>query len=244
MSRLKNLPEPRVPSALDPTKAQGRGRESPPHASRVLRIVEVLQERIASQQLRGGERLHEQALATEFGTSRTVIREVLGSLEQRSLVQRIPNRGAYVKGLGEKEVLEIFEIREWLEALLTLRATQNAPDGHWARFIALFEGPLAASIQAGDLTAYNDALEDLRLETARIADNEIANGFIYQVLDRARVIKIRVTLLPGRAEAGRLLHLKMLGCMAGRDGEGAQRYKREIISSARDLFVKYKALIL
>ncbi|WP_370211275.1 GntR family transcriptional regulator [Roseovarius sp.] len=212
--------------------------------TKVWRIAEDLQERIASQQLRAGERLQEQALATEFDTSRTVIREVLGSLEQRSLVQRIPNRGAFVKRLEEKEVLDIFEIREWLEALLTVRATEKAPDGHWQRFIDQFETPLLESINEGNIAFYNDALEELRLETARIADNEIANSFIYQVLDRARIIKIRVTLLPGRAETGRLLHLKMLHCMADRDAEGAQRHKREIISSARDLFVKYKALIL
>lgn len=212
--------------------------------SKVCRIADILQEQIASQQLRAGQRLQEQALATEFDTSRTVIREVLGSLEQRSLVERIPNRGAIVKGLEEKEVLDIFEIREWLEGLLTFRATEKAPEGHWQRFIDMFEKPLLDSNGAGDIASYNDALEELRLETARIADNEIANSFIYQVLDRARLIKVRVTLLPGRAEAGRLLHLKMLHCMAERDCDGAERYKREIISSARDLFVKYKALIL
>lgn len=244
MSRMKSLEEARPSGAIVKARGPIRGLERQPTATRVWRITEILQERIASQQLRAGERLQEQALATEFGTSRTVIREVLGSLEQRSLVQRVPNRGAFVKGLGEKEVLEIFEIREWLEALLTVRATQKAPDGHWQSFIAQFEGPLATSIAAGDITLYNDALEEVRLETARIADNEIANSFIYQVLDRARVIKIRITLLPGRAEAGRLLHLKMLRCMAARDEEGAQLCKREIITSARDLFVKYKALIL
>ena len=226
------------------TSPAARGAAGKNGSSRVLRITEVLQERIASQELRAGTRLHEESLAEEFGTSRTVIREVLGWLEQRSLVERVPNRGAFVKGLSEKEVLEIFDIREWLEALLTVKATQKAPDEHWQRFIQAFGEPLREQIAAGELDAYNNLLDELRLETASIADNEIANSFIYKVLDRARVVKIRVTLLPGRAERGRELHLEMLHCMANRDAEGAERYKREIISSARDLFLKYKPLIL
>jgi len=213
-------------------------------ASRVFRITEVLQERIISQQLLAGARLHEEALAEEFGTSRTVIREVLGWLEQRSLVERIPNRGAFVKGLSEKEVLEIFDIREWLEALLTVKATEKAPEGHWQRFIDAFGEPLREQIVVEEFGSYNTTLEELRLETAAIANNAIANSFIYQVLDRARIVKNRIILLPGRAERGRELHLKMLHCMATRDTKGAEQYKREIITSARDLFLKYKPLML
>lgn len=221
-----------------------RGEPGKSGASQVFRITEVLQEKIASQDLRAGARLHEQALAEEFGTSRTVIREVLGWLEQRSLVERVPNRGAFVKGLSEKEVLEIFDIREWLESLLTVKATEKAPDGHWQRFLDGFGDPLREQITAERIDVYNAKLEELRQETARVADNEIANSFIHHVLDRARVIKIRITLLPGRAERGRELHLQMLRCMAARDAEGAERFKRDIISSARELFRKYKPLIL
>lgn len=188
--------------------------------------------------------MHEQTLAKEFNTSRTVIREVLGALAQRGLVDRIPNHGAFVKGLNEKEVLEIFDIREWLEAFLTVKATENAPDKHWQRFISDFGELSRENIAEDNIGSYNALLEELRLETVTVAGNEIAKSFIYQVLDRARVIKTRVTLLPGRAEKGRALHLKMLECMAARDAEGAQQYKREIIISARLLFVKYKTLIL
>ena len=208
------------------------------------RITEILQERIADQKLHAGVRLHEQSLAEEFDTSRTVIREVLTALTQQGLVDRVPNRGAFVKGLSEKEILDIFDIREWLEAFLTFKAAENAPDGHWQRFIDQFGAPMRDSIASENIEPYNNLLEELRVETAVVAENEIANSFLYQVLDRARVIQKRITLLPGRAEKGREMHLSMLKCMAARDSEGAQQHKREIVTSARILFIKYKALIL
>ncbi|WP_091131610.1 GntR family transcriptional regulator [Microvirga guangxiensis] len=212
--------------------------------STATRVAEVLQEQIASQQLPPGSRLQEAQLAAEFGSSRTIIREALNTLEQRGLVLRIPNRGSIVKRLEEKEVHEIFEIREALEGLATYKATLLAPEGAWRPFIDEFEGPLKERIADGDIDAYNDALERLRAKTIQLSDNDIGKHFLNQILDRARVIKIRVTLLPGRAEFGREMHLRMLRSMEDRDAEGAQRCKREIIRTAKELFGKYKSLIL
>jgi len=216
----------------------------PPSVSRTGRVVNVLQERIANQEISPGARLQEAELASEFSASRTVIREALSSLEQRGLVLRIPNRGAVVKKLEAKEVHEIFEIREWLEAMLTYQATINAPEGHWKPFIEEFVRDLKDKIEDGNIESYNETLERLRSETVRLSQNKTAGQFIGLILDRARMIKTRITLLPGRAEAGRKMHVDMLICMDKRDPEGAQRIKREIIRSAREAFHKYQSLVI
>ncbi|SDH11278.1 GntR family transcriptional regulator [Pelagibacterium luteolum] len=213
-------------------------------ATKSGQIAELLQERIASQIIGQGTRLQEAELAAEFSSSRTVIREALGSLEQRGLITRIPNRGAIVKKLEVDEVEEIFEVREWLEAMLTYRATLNAPDGHWQAFHGIFDFELKNRIASGDIKSYNDCLEQLRTETLIQSRNKIAVQYVNLILDRARVIKNRITLLPGRAEAGRQMHVRMLEFMNERDAEGAQAVKREIIRSARALFQKYRSLIL
>lgn len=212
--------------------------------SRTGQVVKVLQERIANQVLSPGARLQEAELAAEFSASRTVIREALSSLEQRGLVLRIPNRGAVVKKLEAKEVDEIFEIREWLEAMLTYQATINAPEGHWKGFIEEFSTVLATRIANGEIGAYNETLERLRSETVRLSQNKTAGQFIGLILERARRIQTRITLLPGRAETGRKMHVDMLVCMDKRDPEGAQKIKREIIRSARDAFHKYQSFVI
>src|ERR1700748_2542078 len=63
------------------------------------------------------ERLIEQDLCDLFDTHRGDVRSALFELEKKGLVERIPNRGAMVRGLTPSEVLEIYAVREELEVM-------------------------------------------------------------------------------------------------------------------------------
>ena len=56
---------------------------------------------------------------------RARIREAFSALEQRGLVERIPNRGAVVTRLDLSQVFHIYDLREVLEGLCARLATQN-----------------------------------------------------------------------------------------------------------------------
>ena len=63
------------------------------------------------------ERLIEQELSDIFRTHRGDVRLALFELEKKGLVERIPNRGATVRGLTPLEVKEIYAVREELEVM-------------------------------------------------------------------------------------------------------------------------------
>ena len=63
------------------------------------------------------ERLIEQDLCDLFRTHRGDVRLALFELEKKGLVERIPNRGAMVRGLTPIEVKEIYAVREELEVM-------------------------------------------------------------------------------------------------------------------------------
>jgi DNA-binding GntR family transcriptional regulator len=63
------------------------------------------------------ERLIEQDLCDLFQTHRGDVRLALFELEKKGLVERIPNRGAMVRGLTPFEVKEIYAVREELEVM-------------------------------------------------------------------------------------------------------------------------------
>jgi DNA-binding GntR family transcriptional regulator len=63
------------------------------------------------------ERLIEQDLSDLFRTHRGDVRLALFELEKQGLVERIPNRGAMVRGLTPLEVREIYAVREELEVM-------------------------------------------------------------------------------------------------------------------------------
>jgi DNA-binding GntR family transcriptional regulator len=79
------------------------------------------------------ERLVEARLASQFGTSRTPIREALHKLELENLVSSIPRVGYVVKGLSEEDVNDICEIRSVIEGLAVKRAISQITEKNLER---------------------------------------------------------------------------------------------------------------
>ncbi|GGC69855.1 GntR family transcriptional regulator [Marinobacter halophilus] len=75
----------------------------------VARHIENL---IAFEQLRSGERIYESAMAKEMDVSHGSIREALLLLEKRHLVQNVPRKGAFVTPLDAFFVRSLYETLE------------------------------------------------------------------------------------------------------------------------------------
>jgi DNA-binding GntR family transcriptional regulator len=82
-----------------------------------LVIARRIEEDIVLGRRQPRERLIEQDLCDLFRTHRGDVRLALFELEKKGLVERIPNRGAMVRGLTPLEVKEIYAVREELEVM-------------------------------------------------------------------------------------------------------------------------------
>ena len=80
-------------------------------------IARKIEEDIVLGRRQPRERLIEQHLCDLFSTHRGDVRLALFELEKKGLIERIPNRGAIVRGLTPAEVREIYAVREELEVL-------------------------------------------------------------------------------------------------------------------------------
>src|SRR6202161_3728085 len=80
-------------------------------------IAKRIEEDIVLGRRQPKERLVEQDLCDLFQTHRGDVRLALFELEKKGLVERIPNRGALVRGLTPLEVKEIYSVREELEVM-------------------------------------------------------------------------------------------------------------------------------
>jgi GntR family transcriptional regulator, gluconate operon transcriptional repressor len=78
-------------------------------------VLDTLRLQIFSGKIPPGTQLVESELADLFGVSRGPIREALIYLEQERLVIREPRRGAFVRGVTEDDVREIYGLRLVLE---------------------------------------------------------------------------------------------------------------------------------
>lgn len=92
------------------------------------RVFHRLREDILSGKYREGDELKEVAIGEELGVSRTPVREAFRQLELEGLIQIIPNKGAYVTGITEKDVKDIYMIRSLLEGLCARWACEHITD--------------------------------------------------------------------------------------------------------------------
>ncbi len=89
------------------------------------RVFHKLREDILSGKYADHEELKEVAIGEELGVSRTPVREAFRQLELEGLIQIIPNKGAYVTGITEKDVKDIYMIRSLLEGLCARWTTEH-----------------------------------------------------------------------------------------------------------------------
>ncbi len=92
-------------------------------------VFDKIRSDILNGKYKRGEELVESSIGKELGISRTPVREAIRQLELEGLVQLVPNKGAFVTGISEKDVRDIYLIRARLEGLAARMAAKNiAPE--------------------------------------------------------------------------------------------------------------------
>jgi len=94
----------------------------------VDRLAAAIHARVLAGDIPTGSRLRQETLATEFGVSRTPVREALRKLQADGLIELEPNRGAVVRGPSGREVREAYEVRAELEGLAAALAASRIRD--------------------------------------------------------------------------------------------------------------------
>jgi DNA-binding GntR family transcriptional regulator len=102
-------------------------------AALVDRLASTLRARVLSGELPTGARLRQETIASEFGVSRTPVREALRKLQASGLVRLELHRGAVVHAPTPREVREAYEVRAELEGLAAQLAATRIRDDELRR---------------------------------------------------------------------------------------------------------------
>lgn len=121
---MPRTPPPPAPALADPRPPLAT------HGSLTHRaageVVDALEEDIVLGRLHPRERLVEDVLIERFDAKRHTVREALAALERMGLVQRVPNRGAFVRELAPIEVENLYAVRELLELEAARRVVERS----------------------------------------------------------------------------------------------------------------------
>ena len=116
-------------------------------------LRESIEEMIATGKLSPGQHLDETELATQYGVSRTPVREALIQLASMGIIVIRPRRGAVVAEIGPQQLVEMFEVMAEFEAMSgRLAARRMSPAEHAAMLAA--HRACSDACEAHDADAY------------------------------------------------------------------------------------------
>ena len=195
------------------------------------RVYQGFYEQVRRGQLAPGTVLLEEALAEQYGVSRTPVREALRRLAQDGIVERRGSR-LIVGQPTQRQVEEIYPIVSVLEGLAARLAAERIDAAELRRLRRLNERMRRASA-AGERSAFVEANQEFHDRITAAA----ANGELAREVARFRTITahLRVALLdlPNRREHSVAQHDDLLAALEAHDAERAEAINREHVETGQ-----------
>lgn len=135
-------------------------------------VRDDVRQRIVTGELQPGQRIVERELAEQLGVSRIPVREAFRMLESEGFVSVLPRRGVVVSHLSQKDVEELFDVREALEVHAAKRATQLASNAELKRLCRIADRGWRAA-ESADARKAAECQEKFHDEMIRLAHNDL-----------------------------------------------------------------------
>jgi len=180
-----------------------------------------------------GESLTEQRLSTELGVSRTPVREALRQLELEGLVRTIPNKGAIVIGISEKDIDDIYTIRMYIEGLAARWCAEHITDEELSELREVVELQEFYVSKSDVLQVWNldSRFHEIIYDTCRSRTLRQTLSNFHHYIQKAREMSYKAE---GRAKLSVQEHRDILEAISSRNPEEAQRLTSKHIENARN----------
>jgi DNA-binding GntR family transcriptional regulator len=193
----------------------------------------LIADAIVRGELKPNARMAEAALAKQFNISRGPLREALRRLEGRGLVVVRPNAGARVVSLSTRDVRELYEIRESLEALACQLATQRVTEDDLDALDALL-AEHERDPSAGRASSRLASAPDFHTAVIRASgSNQLINLLCGELFDLMRVYRYRSSGEEGRTPDAFREHREIAAAMRARDAVRAAELMRQHVRRSR-----------
>nr|MQY69627.1 FCD domain-containing protein [Bacillota bacterium] len=184
-------------------------------------------------------RLKESMLAEELGISTTPIKGALAQLKQEGFVENTRFRGASVAEINDRDVEEIFELRELLEGAAVKRAAIIFSSEDLQKGEALLE-KMREAYKAGDTESYATPSRDFHYLFTRAFGNQRMINTLKTFSDQLERIRRTIIVAPGNIPLFIKDYEKILEALKKREPEEAERALLAHIRRAKEIFLKSK----
>lgn len=194
------------------------------------KVYRALKEMILKNEIKPGERLHQEELAERFGISRTPILQAISKLEKEMLLELLPRKGAFVKKYSHEELLHIYDIRMKLEPLGAREAAMNATEQDKKELSKLgkyFEVSVSSD-EEGEIRESDYALHMKIMEMSK-------NNILFQIISAFNIVVLAnwegLLKEPAVSIAE---HKKLIAAIADGDADTAEKIMFDHIRNSRN----------
>jgi DNA-binding GntR family transcriptional regulator len=171
-------------------------------------------------------RLDERRLASDFGISRTPVREAMAQLEREGFVRAVPRRGIYVVRKTRREVIEMITAWAALESMAARLITQSAGSDQIRSLRTMF-----TTFEDGELHARLDEYSEVNIEfhqaIIRLSGNGVLLALAENLFTHMRMIRRRTIGEQDRAVRSIRDHLTIIEALEARDTARAEALVRD-----------------
>lgn len=197
------------------------------------RIYQILRNAIFNADLPPGTQLVETSLAEAFGVSRTPIRAVLQRLKYESLVQIVPNRGAFVYCPSPDEAEHIFKVRQLLEPEAARLAAYHATDVQLSKMETLLQQEKELYLQGEPVRAL-EVIHEFHLTIVEACQNPILIRYLQEILSLSHILFTFYDVSDADHPHSYEEHLAIFEAIRTRDGDRAYDIASQHVPSMKN----------
>ncbi|MCH6267069.1 MULTISPECIES: GntR family transcriptional regulator [Neobacillus] len=196
-----------------------------------IKIAEEITARIGKRILHPGEHLVEAAIAEEFKTSRSPVREALLMLERDRLVQRVPHQGVVVRRFTRTDIYELYDVIYRLEEIAMEKAIVKIDQDGIDKLENVIKMQERA-VKDYDLELYYELNEEFHHLIFSIANNKVLSEMYLSLRRSARPFRMLSMAQGSNLTSSLNEHREQVKALIEKDVSAGKRaiYEQEIRS--------------
>ena len=198
-------------------------------------VQQEIERMILSGQIKAGERLNEQVLATKLGVSRGPVREATRGLERAGLVTAVVNHGVYVRKVSREEAFELYDLRALLTGFACGRLAESSTPAQRRR-LAKLVSRMDSAARGGNSTTYYALNLEFHDALMEYAGNGRAKQVDESLIKEMHLFRQRSLVAPANMRESNAEHRTLVAAIAAGDAEAARRAGEAHVRGGRRRF--------
>jgi DNA-binding GntR family transcriptional regulator len=205
------------------------------------KIYQEIKHRILYLEYEPGQYINEKQLASEFGVSRTPIREVLLRLEWEKLISMIPRSGIMVTKIDFQDLRDVYRSRVFIEGTIGRLASRNITDTQLAEMRELIKvcKKIGGDNSRHELIDIDSKFRDILFQAANSPTLKEISDYLYCQTLRVWYLTFDKTNIPTEVEMEVKEIEDTIDVLSKRDPDLAEELRQKVIMNWIERSYKY-----